>query len=243
MERKTQKVLGYDVDNITFDNAVEKVMQRIQSYDGMQIVTLNPEIIEIADKNKEYADIIQRADMVLPDSSGIKFALKLKGTEQEQIPGIDFSKALIKKCVENNYPVALIGAHENVVVKVVAKLREEFPTINICYFRSGYYMFEEEEKIIEDLKQTKPKLVLLALGAPKQEQFMSKCRGQIGDAVFIGVGGTFDVWAGDVKRAPEFMRKIGCEWLYRTINEPKRIKRIYKTLPSFLIKAIKDAKN
>ena len=242
MDRKTEKVLGYNVDIITFNDAVDKVMHRIQIEDGMQIVTINPEIIEIADNNKEYANIINIADMVLPDSAGIKYALKLKGINQEQIPGIDFAKALIKKCVENNYPIALIGARENVVVATVAKLREEFNNIKICYFRDGYYKYEEEDKIIEDLKQTGPKLVLMALGAPKQELFMCRCRGIIHNAIFMGVGGTFDVWSGNVKRAPKFLRNIGCEWLYRVISEPKRIKRVYKTLPSFFIKVRKDAK-
>lgn len=241
MERNTKKILGHNVDILTFDNALLKVMDNIEQAKGMQIVTVNPEMIELADKNKEFADILDNAELVIPDGSGIKLALKLKGIVQEQIPGIDFSKELLKCCGKKNYKIAFIGAKEEVINKAVENIKKEIPNVNICYYRNGYFNAEEENQIITYIKENGAKLILSALGAPKQEIFNKKCREQIKDAVFIGVGGSFDVWAGNVERAPEIYRKFGCEWIYRTLKQPQRIKRIYKTLPMFLIKVIIEA--
>ena len=241
MNRKAQKVLGYNVDLLSFDEAINKVFTCISNNSGMQIVTINPEIIELANKNNDYAEILRSAELVIPDGSGIKLALKLKGIKQEQIPGIDFTKKILEKCAEYNYPVSMIGAKEEVIQKAVSNLKQELPALNICYQHNGYFQNEEEAEIINKINENQPKLVLVALGAPKQELFISKCRKKYPNAVYIGVGGSFDVWAGNVQRAPEIYRKLGCEWIFRTIKQPERIKRIYKTLPMFLIKVIIEA--
>ncbi len=241
MERNSKNVLGYRVDLLSFDEAVLFVLSNMDKNQGMQIVTINPEIIELANKSKEYSDILKNAELVIPDGSGIKLALKLKGISQEQIPGIDFTKELIKKCANMNYSVALIGAKEEIVNLAAENLKKEFPNLNICYIQNGYFNKEYEENIINNLSIRKPKLVLAALGAPKQELFINKCRKEIKESVFIGVGGSFDIWAGSVERAPEIFRKTGFEWLYRTLTQPQRIKRIYKTLPMFLFKVIIEA--
>lgn len=172
----------------------------------------------------------------MPESFGIKSALKLKGIKQEQIPGIDFAKELIKKCDILNYPIALVGAKKNVINKTIENLKKEFPGLNVVYSHDGY--FENDETIIKELVLNKPKYILCALGALKQEIFINKCRQQYKNAIYIGIGGSFDVWAGEVKRAPKIFQKLGLEWLYRTIKQPSRIKRIYKTLPMFLFRAI-----
>ncbi len=241
MKRKTHKVLGYDVDLLTFDEAVKQVLENIKNKQGMQIVTVNPEMIELADKSKVFSSILKNADMVVPDGSGIKLALKLQGIKQEQIPGIDLAHELIASCEIFNYPIALIGAKENVIQTTVKRLKSEFQGINISYYKNGYFSSSKEDEIIDSLAESEPKLVLVALGAPKQEIFITKCRKKMPESIFIGVGGSFDVWSGEVERAPEFFRIMGCEWLYRTIKQPERIKRIYKTLPMFLFKVIIEA--
>ena len=238
MIKKRQKVLGYEIDLFSFNEAIEYTFENINNEVSTHIVTINPEIIELANKNERYSEIIENADLIIPDGIGIKLALKFKGIKQEQIPGIDFSKKLIELCAKNNKKIALIGAKEDVINKTVFNLKNEFQTLDIAYEQNGYFTEDEENKIIEKLKNSNAKLVLVALGAPKQEIFIQKCKFAINNATFIGVGGSFDVWAGEVKRAPKFYRKIGCEWLYRTIKQPERFKRIYKTLPLFLFKVI-----
>lgn len=241
MERKTEKVLGYDVDLLTFDEAISFVENKMSENEGMHIVTINPEIIEQGNKNYLFGLLIKKADLVVPDGVGIKIALKLKGIEQDQIPGIDLAKELLKSTVMFNKSVALIGAKEEVVKKTVSLLESEIKDINICYYRNGYFTLDKEKEILRELENLQPSLVLVALGAPKQDIFINKCREKLPNTIFIGVGGSFDVWAGFVERAPEFYRIMGLEWLYRTIKQPERLKRIYKTLPLFLFKAIIEA--
>ncbi len=240
MERKTHKVLGYNVDLLTFNEAVEFVFDKIEKNEGMQIVTINPEMIEAAKKNPAFSNVIADAELVVPDSSGIELALRLKGIKQQRVPGIDLAKEIIKLCNNLNYPIALIGAKEEVIQAAQKNLKSEFEKLNICYARNGYFSNSEEDIIIDNLVKEQPKFVLIALGAPKQELFIKKCREKFPNAIYIGVGGSFDVWSGKVERAPEFFKIIRCEWLYRTFKQPKRFKRIYKTLPMFLFKAIID---
>ncbi len=241
MERNTNKVLGYDVDLLSFDEALDIVTENMQNAKGMQIVTINPEMIELAQKNMQFSVILKNADLVIPDGSGIKLALKLKGIEQQQIPGIDFAKELIHICNNYKYNIALIGAKEEIIQTTVKKVQSEFPNANICYFHNGYFTADKEEEIINKLVSENPRLVLVALGAPKQEFFIKKCKKLMQNTTFIGVGGSFDVWSGEVERAPEFFRTMGWEWIYRTYKQPQRLKRIYKTLPVFLIKVIIEA--
>ena len=238
MDRKTQKLLGYDVDLMSFKEALSFVEKKINNNECLHVVTINPEIIEFANKNKDFSEILKSADFVIPDGVGIKIALKLKGIEQEQIPGIEFAKEAIKICEKNNKKIALIGAKEEIIQKATNNLKKEFPDLNICFSHNGYFSKDYEEEIIKELISSEPQLVLVALGAPKQDLFINSCKEIYPNAIYIGVGGSFDVWAGEVERAPKAFRKIGCEWLYRTIKQPERLKRIYKTLPLFLFKAI-----
>lgn len=240
MERKTEKVLGYDVDLMTFDDAVNFIENKIENKEGLHVITINPEFIEIAKKNYQFSNILKSSKLVVPDGVGIKIALKLKGIKQETIPGIELAKEVLKSCQFMNRTVALIGAKEEVVTKTVSLLKSEIEGLNITYYHNGYFTDTKEKEIINSLQNRRPDFVLVALGAPKQEIFISKCREKLPNTVFIGVGGSFDVWAGVANRAPEFYRNIGCEWLYRTIKQPQRLKRIYKTLPIFLFKAIID---
>lgn len=241
MQRKTEKVSGYNTDLFSFEEAVNYTLEQMKNDVSMQIITVNPEMIELAEKNAEFSEILKNAELVIPDGFGIKLALKLKGINQEQVRGIDFSKKLLEHCEKNNFNVALIGAKEDILTKAVANLKSELPDLSVCYIRNGYFSTDEEEFIIHELKKSMPKLVLVALGAPKQEIFIKKCKKNLNTTVFIGVGGSFDVWSGEVKRAPKFFQITGFEWLYRTISQPQRFKRIYKTLPIFLFKAIIEA--
>lgn len=236
MNGKRAAVLGFEADLCSFSAAADFVLDKMNKSEGLHIVTINPEIIASAEKDDVLKGIIKRSELVLPESIGITGALLLKGIKQEKIPGIDFAKELIKRCGAEGYPVALLGAKEEVLIKAQENLKKEFPGLKTAYTHNGYY--EDENSVIDGIKNSGARLVLCALGSPKQEFFIDKCRKSYNNAVYIGIGGSFDVWAGAVKRAPLIFRKTGLEWFYRTIKEPFRIKRIYKTLPVFLIRAI-----
>jgi len=237
MEKNRAKILGFEVDLLSFGDALKFITEKSENQ-STQTVTINPEMIALGEKNEEFKEVLQNADLVIPDGFGIKLGLKIKGISQERIPGIEFAKKLIWYCSENGLPTALIGAKEETLQEASDNLLKEFPKLNIAYKRNGYFKTEDEEQIIKELKEISPKLVLVALGIPKQEIFIKNIKSEFNRTIFIGVGGSFDVWSGKVKRAPLFFRKIGCEWLWRLIKEPSRFNRMFPTLPLFLFKVI-----
>lgn len=230
------KLLGFDIDTFDFESSISYVMGLITEKKGGQIVTINPEMIEFALKNPDFADILKNADFIIPDGVGIQVGLKIKGHNIQRIAGIEFTKRLMQECTKINLPVSLIGAKPEVLEKASQNLKSEIRNLNICYSKDGY--FQDSGRILGELAQNAPALVLVALGSPKQEQFIKEARKLLPEAVMIGVGGSFDVWSGIVRRAPEIYQKLGLEWLYRTAKEPWRLKRIFPTLPRFLFRVL-----
>lgn len=230
------ELLGFNIDTYNFDEAIAKARELIDGKSVAQVVTINPEIFEYADKNSDFANIIKEAEMVIPDGVGVKIALKINGINTCRIPGIDFAKKLLKEAAINNIPVAIIGAKEEIITSAIDKLQQEINGLNIVYYHNGY--FDNNEEIYNNLKIKNPKLILVAMGAPKQEEFIYNAKKSIKPALMVGIGGSLDVWSGKVKRAPKLFQALGLEWLYRTISQPARIKRIFPTLPMFIIKAI-----
>lgn len=241
LHAKKEAVLGFGVDLFTFEESLQYVHTCLKENKGLHIVTINPEMISIGKKNKDFADALNSADLTIPDGVGIKLALKIKGIIQENIPGIEFSKKLINICDLEGFSVGFLGAKENVIQKAVQNLRSEYKNLNITYIRNGYFDEEQEKIIAEELKTISPRVLFVALGAPKQELFIAKLKPFMPNTVFIGVGGSFDVWSGLVKRAPQIYQTLGLEWFYRTIKEPSRFKRIFPALPLFLIQVIIEA--
>lgn len=233
MNRETVKLLGLNVDTFTFEEAVAYAA----SING-QVVTINPEMINYAAKHQDFAELINSAELVVPDGIGVQIGLKILGYSVRRIAGIEFAHRMVKECAKSNQSVALIGAKSEIVQKAKENLMKEFPSLYITYVHDGY--FDNDETILNELKIRQPRLVLCALGSPKQEEFIFKAKNLLPEALFIGVGGSFDVWSGVVKRAPVIYRKLGLEWFYRTVKEPKRFKRIFPTLPLFVLKVLRE---
>lgn len=236
MERNTVKLLGFEIDTFDFQGAISYAIDLIKSIKGGQIVTINPEMIEFGLKNEEFAQIIKSAELVIPDGVGVKIGLKIKGVNTPRIAGIEFSYKMLEECAENNFSVAFIGAKPQILEKAVQNLKSEMLTLNIAYTQDGY--FQDRESVLKELSEKSPQFVLVALGSPKQEEFIKDARKLLPESVMIGVGGSFDVWSGEVERAPEIYQKLGLEWLYRTVKEPQRFKRIFPTLPRFILRVL-----
>ena len=230
------ELLGFNIDNYTFEEAVLKAKSLIDGGRVAQVITINPEMFDAAEKDSNFANIIREAEMVIPDGVGVKLGLKLKGKNVSRIPGIDFAKRLLKEAAISNIPVAIIGSKEEVITKAVENLKKEISGLNIVYYHNGY--FSDDNEIYGELKKSSPKLILVALGSPKQEKFIYGAKKILNPALMVGIGGSLDVWSGTVKRAPEIFRKLGIEWLYRTVTQPSRFKRIFPALPLFLIKVL-----
>lgn len=233
MDRNLVKIQGFDVDSFTFEQAVDWAYSK-----HGQIVTINPEMISAAQKNYDFAEIINSAELVVADGIGVEIGLKILGYKVKRIAGIDLGKALVEKFTASGKSVAMIGAKPGVVDSAIENLSKEYQNLNVVYSHDGY--FDNDEDIIESVISANPDLILVALGSPKQEFFIHNIKEKLPNSTLIGLGGSFDVWAGVVERAPIIYQKLGLEWLYRTLKEPKRFKRIFPTLPLFVLKVLKE---
>lgn len=230
---------GFPVDILTYNQALERAKSAIDNGENMQVVTINPEMVELAKKDKDFANVLKHSELVVADGVGIKIALKLKGVNQERIGGVDYSRSLIEMCARNNLRLALLGAKEEVINTVCQKLKCEFENLNIVFSHNGY--FNDENAILNEIKKACPQVLLCALGAPKQEFIIYRLKEMLQGCTMVGVGGSFDVFAGCVQRAPIMWQKLGLEWLYRTIKQPERFRRIFPALPIFLFESIIDS--
>ncbi len=233
MSKSSVKILGYGVDGYDFEQALEYAQDN-----GGQVVTINPEMILAAQKSTEFSQIINDAELVIPDGIGVQIGLQILGHKVKRIPGIEFGYSLLEKYSIAGKRVALVGAKPEVIALAVKNLKDKMPNLNIVYSHDGY--FSDDNEIIKGLVESSADLILIALGSPKQEFFISKLKSHMPKSLMVGLGGSFDVWAGVVKRAPKIYQKLGLEWLYRTVKEPQRFKRIFPTLPLFLLKVLKE---
>ncbi len=228
-------VLGVGFDNVTKAEAVERALALIDAREGRYVVTPNPEIVMLAKENPALKEALAGADIVLPDGAGIvKGAAILGRPMKEKVPGIDFACGVMARLAERGGSVYLFGAKPGVAEAAAETLRTKFPGLVISGTSNGY--FSDDGPIIEKIKDAAPDFLLVCLGAPKQELWMAKMSGKLLVGLMVGLGGSLDVFAGTVKRAPEAWQKLDLEWLYRLLKEPRRIGRMMK-LPLFVIEA------
>ena len=235
-----ENLLGYDICTLKQEDIIKKAFEEISCSQNVHIVTINPEMMELAAKNEEFANILKNADIIIPDGIGIKIGFKIKGIEIDRIAGIELAYNILAKANDENLPVALIGAKSEILALACKNLKSKIQNLNIVYSRDGFFKEDEEDSIVENIALLEAKVVLVALGAPKQDLFIQKLKQACKGAIFVGVGGSFDVWSGVVKRAPIAFQKLGLEWLYRTIMQPSRFKRIFPTLPRFIFRVIME---
>jgi len=234
-------ILGIPVDKITRKEALDRLLSFIESRKFHLVVTINSENGTKAIEKKEFLDVIRKADLVVPDGIGIIYASRILGDKlPERVPGIDLTYDLLKVCAKKGFSVVLVGGKEGVADKAKRNLIKEIPNLKILSTFNGYFDKEEEIKIVEEIKREKPDVLLVGMGSEKQELWIYKWREEFKDIpVCIGIGGSLDIWAGEKKRAPKFIQDLGLEWLYRTILEPRRIKRVLKIF-KFLFRLVSE---
>ena len=228
-------ILGVQFDALTPDEAVlaAEALPR-----GSRVVTPNPEIVMAARSDPELMEIINSSGLVTADGIGIIYAAKLLGRKLPgRVTGIGLVSALFERMAKRGGSVYLFGAKPGVAEKAGEKIVSEYPGINVAGTHDGY--FSDDAEIIEDINRARPDLLLVCLGAPKQEKWMAARSGVIDAGLMMGLGGVLDVYAGNVKRAPKLFQKLGLEWLYRAVTQPSRFKRILK-LPGFLFAALRE---
>ena len=227
-------VLGIDFDALTMAEAAEAAEAMLSAGQGGTIVTANPEILLRCRSDAAYAAAVNGADLVFPDGIGCVYASRILGTPlPERVTGADLTPLLLKTLSERGGSVFLYGARPGVAERAAFNLRRRYPGLRIAGTENGY--ISREDGLLRRLEETRPDLLLLGLGAPKQELWMDAHRHSL-RCVMIGVGGLLDVFAGDVQRAPEVWRKAGLEWLYRLTRQPRRFTRMVR-LPGILLLA------
>jgi len=229
-------VLGVAFDNLTMDEAVETAYTLQGENRGAYVVTPNPEIVMVCRDNPGAAEAVAGAALTIPDGIGVIYAAKILGTPLKQkLPGIDFTGRLMEKMAAAGRSVFLFGSKPGVAELAERNLRETYPGLVFAGTNDGY--FSDDGPIVEKINAAKPDLLLVCLGAPKQEIWMHTHAAELDVGLMIGAGGSLDVFAGTVERAPEGWQKAGLEWLYRLLKEPKRIGRM-AVLPLFMLKIL-----
>ncbi|MBP3930898.1 MAG: WecB/TagA/CpsF family glycosyltransferase [Peptostreptococcaceae bacterium] len=206
------------------------------------IVTANPETFMKANQNEEF-DKILKADetTIIADGIGVVKGAKIVNIDiKERIPGVEVSYALLDFANKYNKSLYLLGASKKVIELVVEKVKKEYPNINLLGYKDGYE--QDKDKIFEEIANISPDIVLVALGVPAQEILIGKHYDKFKKGIFVGVGGTFDVMSGTVKRAPKIFIKLNLEWLYRIAGDKTRMKRFYDSNVKFIFKIKKLAK-
>jgi len=240
-------VLGYPVDLLDEKSALDKIesawTQNQNQGSFMHVVTLNAEMVVASQKDRELDRIVRGADLIVPDGAGVVFALRKKGAAVNRLPGIELAHGALSRAARGGQPVALIGGRPEVMDKLVTELPTVHAGIKICAQQNGYFAAEDENSIVAAIAAQKPKLVLVALGVPRQEFFIDRHRHLFPQSVLIGVGGSFDVWTGFVARAPQFFRRFHLEWLYRLGKEPWRFQRMASSLPNFALQVLLEKGN
>jgi N-acetylglucosaminyldiphosphoundecaprenol N-acetyl-beta-D-mannosaminyltransferase len=201
-----------------------------------QILTTNTLYILDSEADEGLQKIVNDACLSVADSVGIVWAAKILNLKiPERIPGIDLALKLCELCEKYNHPIYMLGGKPGVAKKAAIHLVNKYPNLKIGGIQDGYFESDKNAEIIQKIRESKAKFVLVALGMPKQELWIHENLSQLPPAIYIGIGGSFDIWAGILKRAPKFIQSVGLEWVYRLAQEPFRWKRMAR-LPLFAAK-------
>lgn len=226
-------VLGVGFDNLTMDEAMDRGLALLHEEGAHYVVTPNPEIVEVCRENAAAKAAVNGADLVLPDGIGVIKGAAMLGTPlKERTPGIEFAARLMERMAGEGLSLYLLGAKPGVAEQAAEKLAAQHPGLVIAGTHDGY--FKEDGPVVEAIRQSGADAVFVCLGAPKQELWMAKNGPATGARLLCGLGGSLDVFAGVVERAPKFWSDHGLEWFYRLCKEPRRIGRMMK-LPLFLV--------
>ncbi len=229
------KILGIRVDSVDMIESLSRIAELIKSKKPSQVVTLNAEILYNAQDDEKTKTVIEHAAMVTPDGAGILWAAsKLGHPLKERVTGIDLLQELCRQAPYNGWKLYFLGAAPQVAQTAAAKLREQNNSIQIVGTHDGYFNKEEEKNILADIADKKPDLLFVAMGAPRQDIWIYDHQDELPPLVAIGVGGSLDVLAGIVKRAPASFQRLKLEWLWRLLKQPSRIGRMM-ALPKFVI--------
>lgn len=231
------KILGYKVFNGTKEEFIKEILKRNKS----NIISGNPEILFNGLNDEKLNSTFNAEDaIIIPDGVGTVIASKLvKDPVKEKIAGIEVMHEVLLQSVKEGKGIYLLGAEEDVLQSCVKNIRRDIKGINIVGAHNGFFDLNNCEDLINDIKSKNPWAIFVAMGSPRQEKFINLIKDDTNCKVYMGVGGSFDIFAGKLTRAPKWMQKLGLEWVHRVVREPWRIKRL-GAIPKFLFLVVKS---
>ena len=234
------EILGVRIDDATYEDLLAQVDAYVASGQPHQIVTINAEMLVAAHDDPALAQLLNAADLVVPDSVGVMLASRLLGHPlRERVTGSDGIFRLAARCAAQGYRPFFLGAAQGVAALVAERLVAANPGLEVAGCYAGSPCTEDEEEILAQVRSVAPDVLLVAYGVPAEERWIARNRLRLGVPVMIGVGGTFDFVAGVTRRAPVWMRRLGLEWLHRLVQEPWRWRR-QLALPRFAVLVVKQ---
>lgn len=234
MENKVN-ILGVKVDKVNIIEAVDTIFGMLDEHRTHAVYTPNSEIILQAYKDAEFCEVLNDSDLLTADGIGVVYASKFLGNPiKERAAGYDIACGLVDRISETGHRLYLFGGKPGIAEMAKKNLEKKYPFIQIVGTRNGYFKEEDTPLIINDINKVGADIVFVCLGAPKQEKWINDNKDKLNARVLMGIGGSLDVFAGIVERAPEIWCKMGLEWLYRLIKEPWRFKRML-ALPKFAL--------
>jgi N-acetylglucosaminyldiphosphoundecaprenol N-acetyl-beta-D-mannosaminyltransferase len=215
------------MDVSTMDETVHLIRSRIEQGVFTQHVVVNVAKLVNMQHDEALADSVRSCDIVNIDGMGIVWGARMLGIPvPERVAGIDLFKHLLEMASESDFPVFLLGAKPHVVERAVEVVAAQHPGLRVAGYHDGYF-WDDEARVVDMIRRSGARLLFVAITSPKKENFINRWRSQLGVDFVMGVGGTFDVVAGEVRRAPDWMQRCGLEWLYRLVQEPRRMWRRY----------------
>lgn len=235
-------ILGIQVDMVTIPEAVNKILDFLKEDKCHCVYTPNSEIIMEAYRDTGFGDVLNEADLLTADGIGVVYAAKyLNKPLKERAAGYDIARLLLEKINYTEKKIFIFGGKPGVAEKAKENMKKDYPGLNIVGVRNGYFKEEDEEGIINEINSSGADILFVCLGAPRQEKWIHANKDKLNVKVAMGIGGSVDVFAGTVQRAPDFFCKTGLEWFYRLMKEPWRAKRMMD-LPRFAMTVAKEGK-
>ena len=230
-------VRGVFFDNVTLDEAAQLLRAAArENRSGVSVFTPNSEIVQLCIEDASLRDRINDGGLIVPDGIGVIKAARILGTPLKgKVAGVDLGRRVMAFAAEEGFPVALVGGKPGVAEDAAAAMQAEYPDLNVCLTADGYFKKEgeENEAVLSRIRESGARIVFICFGAPAQEKWIAANRDKLpGVNLLLGLGGSLDVYSGRVKRAPAIFVRLGLEWLYRLLKEPKRIGRMMN-LPKF----------
>lgn len=235
-------ILGVDVSLLDMEQTLALLQAQIASREPSLVVTANATALVIAHDDPRFLTEMQSAKFVTVDGSGLQWAIRRKGHPiVPKVTGVDLVERLCVLSVEHGYRIAFVGGEPGVAELAADNLKKRFPGCNIVLARHGYFKPDEDAKVAEEIAIEKPDVLFVAMGMPRQERFILSTLNVIQAPIAVGVGGSLDVFSGRTKRAPKIIQKLHLEWLWRSVLNPSKFKKL-TALPRFIVLALKEKK-